>query len=223
MSYLDHRQSLRQRAASGGAVIAIQVGIGLALVTGLTISGFGPERERRVIGINIDDDPPPPPPPTPPAVETPTQTAMAPVPRIELTPVPAPQIEPLRPLEPTLSYVPTPPAPAPTLAPIPQPSPSFAPKRPVPLGNPGSWITTDDYPAAPLRRGIEGMAGYRLVIGSDGRVTACELTRSSGSAQLDDATCRYLTRRARFSPATDANGATTVGTWTGTVEWRIPE
>lgn len=225
MSYLDHQQSLKQRAASGAAVVAIQAAVAVALVTGLTISGLGPMAEKRLISFEIDDTPPPPPEKvTMPDVAPPVSKVTAPTPPLVLKPYPDPYVAPAAEAEDAISYVPTPtPTPAPTYAPIPQPSPSFAPRRAAPIGSPGSWISTDDYPAGPLRQGVEGLAGYRLVIGSDGKVTACELTRSSGNSQLDQATCRYLTRRARFAPATDGTGAAVVGTYTGTVQWQIPE
>jgi protein TonB len=92
-----------------------------------------------------------------------------------------------------------------------------------PRGSPASWISADDYPSRPLRNGVEGQSGYRLVVGSDGRVSACEITSSSGSSELDRETCRLITRRAHFEPATDASGANVVGTYSGTVRWEIPD
>ena len=92
-----------------------------------------------------------------------------------------------------------------------------------PSNDSARWITTDDYPAAALRRGQEGTASYRLTLSSSGRVSACEITTSSGDSQLDSATCRFITRRARFTPATDSSGVAVVGTYTGTVRWEIPQ
>ena len=62
-----------------------------------------------------------------------------------------------------------------------------------------------------------------VVEATTGRVTACEVTRSTGNGQLDDATCDFIVRRARFEAATDDTGAKVVGNYTGTVRWRIPE
>ncbi len=226
MSYLDHQQSLKQRAASGAAVLAIQAAVGIALVTGLTFVVIEREPEPPIadyFDVPLAPVPPEPDPAPTPSAARPAQRVMAPMPPLPLPPTPGPTVERFEPTEPVTDYVPMPPRPAPSYAPAPQPSPSFAPRRAAPIGNPGSWISTDDYPAGPLRNGIEGTAGYRLVIGSDGRVTACELTRSSGNAQLDAAACRYLTNRARFAPATDGTGAAIVGTYTGTVAWQIPD
>ena len=56
------------------------------------------------------------------------------------------------------------------------------------------------------RAGAQGTAGFRLVIGADGAVTGCTITRSSGDAALDAATCAILLGRARYEPARDAAG-----------------
>ena len=56
-----------------------------------------------------------------------------------------------------------------------------------------------------------------------GKVTACQITRSSGHADLDDATCKNITRRGRFYPAQDKNGNAISGSWGSSVRWVIPE
>ncbi len=94
--------------------------------------------------------------------------------------------------------------------------------NPVPRGNAGRWATSSDYPARALRDDIEGTTGFRLTIGPDGRTTDCTVTSSSGSSDLDETTCRSLTRRARFAPATDAAGNPVVGSWSSRVRWEIP-
>ncbi|GEM_PF-1944637 len=66
-----------------------------------------------------------------------------------------------------------------------------------PRGNPQSWVTVDDYPSGAWRRKEEGVAHFRLSVHS-GRVTNCEVIASSGSKELDDLTCRLMTRRGRF-------------------------
>ena len=101
--------------------------------------------------------------------------------------------------------------------------PNAAPRaNPFPRGNPGGWVSPSDYPARSLRDEVEGTTGFRLTIGRDGVPTGCTVTRSSGSADLDEATCRSLGKRARFSPATDAAGNPVEGSWTSRVRWEIP-
>lgn len=47
---------------------------------------------------------------------------------------------------------------------------------------------------------------YSAVIGIDGRLQNCRVTRSSGDVELDAATCALAVRDTRFRPAHDANG-----------------
>ncbi|HEU4651467.1 MAG TPA: TonB family protein, partial [Croceibacterium sp.] len=101
--------------------------------------------------------------------------------------------------------------------------PPFNPKRATPSNNSSNWITNDDYPRRALVDGAEGSVGYRLVVSTLGRVASCELTQPSGNRALDDATCRLITRRARFEAATDETGAKVLGTYSGSVRWEIPE
>jgi protein TonB len=96
------------------------------------------------------------------------------------------------------------------------------PLPPRPAGRPGDWASDDDYPVAALRDNAEGNVGFLLTIGPDGLPTKCEVIQSSGNADLDNTTCIVLLQRARFNPATDANGNPTNGTFRSTIRWRIP-
>jgi protein TonB len=125
------------------------------------------------------------------------------------------------PAPPALRIPPAPVGPPP--APPPPPPPRFAPKDPQPRGNPGNWATTNDYPSRALREDREGTTAFRVTVGADGRVQSCTITRSSGHADLDDATCKNITRRARFNPATDGSGNEVSGTWSSQVRWQIPD
>lgn len=106
--------------------------------------------------------------------------------------------------------------------PIPSPSPTFAPVKAAPLGNPGRWITDSDYRPSWINRGYEGVAGFSLRIDAQGRVSDCTITRSTGHIALDEATCALIERRAEFNPAKDTSGNITAGTYSSSVNWRIP-
>ena len=106
--------------------------------------------------------------------------------------------------------------------PTPSPSASFAPTGARPLGRPGLWVTDNDYPSGALRRGEQGVTGFSLTIGPDGRVRDCVVTRSSGSAELDRATCAKVSARARFSPAKDGSGSGGDDGRTVGHDWEIP-
>lgn len=91
-----------------------------------------------------------------------------------------------------------------------------------PLTNPGTWIGTDDYPAAALRGDMEGITSVQLSISAEGNVTGCTVTVSSGHSILDDLACNLLTLRARYAPAKDRNGRAMASQDNQRIRWRIP-
>lgn len=106
------------------------------------------------------------------------------------------------------------------------PGPSASPFDPVgarPKGNAGKWVTTDDYRPRWIREDMAGTARFTLAIDANGKVTGCTVTRSTGHAPLDAATCDLLTKRARFDAARDGNGKAVGGSYSGSVTWKIPE
>jgi protein TonB len=131
----------------------------------------------------------------------------------------------------TIQSVPTPPpvyTPSPIVAP-PAPPPPAPPAPPVvskaagAKGNPADWITQDDYPPSSIRAEEEGTTSITWTINTQGRVENCRVTQSSGSSALDQAACRALTRRGRYSPATDAAGNPIATTQSRRVVWRLPQ
>jgi protein TonB len=88
--------------------------------------------------------------------------------------------------------------------------------------NLASYISDDDYPQDAIRNEQQGTTRFRLDIGPDGRVTNCTVTGSSGSSSLDNATCRILRSRARFTPATDSSGNKTGDTVSQSIRWVLP-
>ena len=129
---------------------------------------------------------------------------------------------------PPIQTVTTPPpvAPPPVYIPPPPsapPAPRVQPKGATPKGNPGNWATTNDYPSRALREEREGVTGFRVAVGTDGKAQSCSVTSSSGHSDLDEATCTNVTRRARFNVATDGDGQPTTGSYSGRVRWVIPK
>jgi TonB family protein len=88
--------------------------------------------------------------------------------------------------------------------------------------DPQSYIRAEDYPDWSLIMGEEGEVGVLLKIGASGRVTGCTIARSSGSKDLDSATCGLLTERARFTPAVDGNGNPAPSRVEQQVSWKRP-
>ena len=67
-------------------------------------------------------------------------------------------------------------------------------------------FSNEDYPAVAVRKGEEGDVVADLLINPAGAVETCKIVLSSGFAELDDATCALLQRRAHFIPAKDGAG-----------------
>jgi len=107
--------------------------------------------------------------------------------------------------------------------PPPSPTPTYTPRAAKPIGAPGKWVSDADYPTSAMRRGQQGVAGFELTIGPDGRVRDCRITRSSGSGDLDAATCAKVSERASFTPARDEHGDLVAGRFSGVIRWQIPE
>ncbi|MBX9643580.1 MAG: energy transducer TonB [Novosphingobium sp.] len=105
----------------------------------------------------------------------------------------------------------------------PSPARESNPHGPIPWGSPGNWVTNNDYPNSALRANQQGVVGFKVTVGTDGTVSACDISSSSGVASLDETTCWLLVRRARFRPATDANGEPVVGTWSSRMRWVLPD
>lgn len=220
MAYVQP-QTRSNRAAILTGVALLHGAVGYLLVTGLAVSWV--EQVTGVVAArNIPITPPEPIPSPPPVDKTvaPADTPpLAPVPRLDLNRTPAD-------LEVTTVPLPYEPLPAPreTLGPSPLPSatPLFTPKAAAPLGRPGQWVTSDDYPAVALRQEREGVTRFRVTVTAEGLVAGCEIVASSGSPDLDAATCRQISRKARFAAASDNQGARVAGSWTSSVKWVIP-
>jgi protein TonB len=86
-----------------------------------------------------------------------------------------------------------------------------------------SYVSNDDYPQAAIRAEEQGTTRFRLTVGTDGRVSNCEITGSSGSSSLDRTTCDLMRRRARFTPAKDQAGNPIGDTHSASIRWVLPE
>ncbi len=218
MAYADQQMS-GNRVTALIIVAVIHIVLGYALVTGLAYEA-AKKAIQKVTTIDIEEEvkkeeaPPPPPkkidvPPPPTKITTPP--VLAPV----LSPAPPVPVAP-----------PEPPAPPPVILPPPPaapPPPRFTPKSATPKGNPGTWATTNDYPSRALREERAGVTGFRVTVSPEGRATGCTVTSSSGSPDLDEATCSNVMRRARFNPAMDGEGQPTAGSYSGRIRWVIPK
>lgn len=67
-------------------------------------------------------------------------------------------------------------------------------------------LKDSDYPRGAREAGAGGTVTVRYAVETNGRVTGCTVTRSSGNAELDATTCRLIEKRFRYAPARDAAG-----------------
>ena len=196
MAYADQSMS-GSRLTALIIVALLHVVLIYGLVTGLAYEGVK-KAIKRVTTVDIEEEvkeeePPPPPPekdlPPPPPI-------VAPPPKIDLAPAPA-----------KVTVVKEAPPPPP-------------PTRPAePRNAPGSWATDNDYPSRAMREEREGTTTFSVTIDDNGRVASCRIVSSSGHADLDEATCKNVTRRARFRKPSDGYG----DTYTNRIRWVIPD
>lgn len=217
MSYVDQGMSAG-RIWSIVLVAILHALLGYAFVTGLAYK-FVKNVQEDLKTFDVEEQPPPeeePPPPEAPKQETPPPlVAPPPIVRTNVPPPPMVTIPRPPPMPPPITVVPPPPAPPPA------PPRTVEPARA--RANLASYVSDSDYPASALRNEEQGTTGFRLTVGPNGRVTDCTITSSSGSSALDQATCRIMRSRARFTPARDNTGQPTSDTVTNRITWRISQ
>ena len=86
-------------------------------------------------------------------------------------------------------------------------------QRPVPENDPADWVTGKD------GKGQIGITEFRLLIDEKGKAYRCDVTATSGTANLDRLTCRLALKRARFKPAIGSDGMQISSTYSQTVRW----
>lgn len=224
MSYVDQDMT-GNRVFSAVAVAIMMVGLGYALVSGFAVSTAKKILEATEV-IEIEEEEPEPedePPPPPPEKQAEPPPVVAPQPKFE---TPAPDLPAQEKIpdnfKPTEKADPVP-DPGPAVKPTPPPPPKPVQPNPRPRNNSGTWVTTNDYPSSAMRRRQEGTTRVTLTVGTNGRVSDCRVSSSSGHDSLDKVACRQIQRRARFRPALDANSQPMSGTYSFAVRWQVPE
>lgn len=216
MAYADQTMSTR-KVVSIGLVVLLHALLGYAFITGLAFNVIKKAAQDLKV-VDVKDEPPPPeqkPPPPPPdqKIEPPPVVTPPPI-------VSAPQIQ-----APVMVTVPVAPPPqiTPTAPVAPPPAPPRISQAAGARGDPAQWVTTDDYPPAALREERQGVSKLTWQINEQGRVENCQVVSSSGSPDLDEAACRLIVRRGKYTPAKDQNG-NPIRTSSGrTVRWQIPK
>ena len=217
MSYTDQKLS----GGKIGAMVIVallHIALAYAFVTGLAYQYI--QKAKKDLNTFEVPPPPPPPPDVPPPPPPPDQKftpppVVAPPPIVHFN-VPSPPVFVTPVIAPPQPPAPPPPAPAP-------PAPPHISQAAQSKGTPASWYTNDDYPPGALRAEASGRVSARLTIGTDGRVSGCAVTASSGNDDLDSATCRIAQRRGRYSPAKDENGNPIASSSAIAIRWVVPK
>jgi protein TonB len=220
MSYAQRKDISGNRTLSIILTVLVMSSLMYAIITGLAYDVVKHAAENLKV-IDVEQQPPPPEQPPPPPKDMPK------VPPPPVTPPPLVQVN--TPPPPTIQTVTAPPTPPviPPVVPAPPPPPppphktvSAQPAR----GDVRSVFSNDDYPSEAIAAEAQGTAQAQLTIGPDGRVTGCNLIRSTGNSALDSTTCNILRRRVKFTPARDSNGNPTNDTYTTPpISWVLPK
>lgn len=221
MAFTDQK-SITERSIGIAGALALPGAMGALLIAGLAVTQIVlPEPDTGFKGVNIPLPPPPPPPDpkpqqnerqTPSKITAPERPFEFPEPKIFADPTPI--IPPVGEITPII------------LPPVGDGAGGMQSIKPAvasPRNDPGGWVTTNDYRTIWILRELAGTAKFDLTVSAKGRVTDCRITASTGHSVLDEATCRLITRRARFEPATDAAGVDVAGTYSSSIRWVLPD
>jgi periplasmic protein TonB len=226
MTYASNTRRPNPAALAGA--LGIPAAFGVLLVVGLAVNVVIAPEDPGLEGFTLKPVPIPPPPPDPidpatPTTSKPQTSAPTTITRPDNIPLDFGISDPIITL-PGVDAL-TGPVVGPVDFGIPGPTPSASPFDPVGAkarGNPGQWVTNDDYRPRWIRESLTGKASFTLSIDASGKVTGCAITRSTGHAVLDTATCNLVSKRARFDAARDGNGKPVSGSFSGTITWNIP-
>lgn len=218
MAYADQKMG-------SGKIIAIVIvalihaALGYAFVTGLAFQYVKKATEDMDV-FDVEEPPPPPPdePPPPPPDQPMQPPPVVSPPPIVRTPSPPVVMQTVQTPPPAVVMTPVTAPPAPPTPPAPRVSQAAKVS-----GNPGQFFSDDAYPDSARDAGAQGLTVVSLTIGTNGRVTDCQVATSSGNAALDSTTCRISLARVRYSPAKDDAGNPIVSKARLPVRWRLPE
>lgn len=94
---------------------------------------------------------------------------------------------------------------------------------PEPIGNPGTWFTSSDYPPAALSWGESAIVQFRLLVDVTGKPTACHIQQATQGPAFVKLTCDLLMQRGRFKPAIGEDGQPIASYYLNSVHWLAPD
>lgn len=91
----------------------------------------------------------------------------------------------------------------------------------TPTEQPSKWLGVFDYPESMLNTGSMAIVEFRLDITDTGEVSDCKVISATLPKEASQATCKLISRRAKFLPALDASGSPVKSYFLSTVRWVI--
>ena len=184
-------------------VVAIHVAAIAALVATLASGQILKQLQEIKASVEAQKEPPKAPPPPPPDLAKPPPP-VAIVPEFQVQTEAPPPIQ-------TVKQAPPPPPPAKTTA--------IAPTALEPIVR---THTKPPYPTISQRLGEQGTSEMVVGINTEGSVSDCKITKSSGSERLDKAACEYVQGHWRWKPPSKDGQPTTAQTAVSMV-WNLKD
>jgi len=88
-----------------------------------------------------------------------------------------------------------------------------------PVDDMTEWFSASDIPTIYRGKSILAYVYFDLLVGSDGSVTKCAISHSSGYTDLDNQTCAVLVKRGKFFPAQSPDGKKEYGVVHDVITW----
>lgn len=226
--YAHHDSAGTRRLGAGLATLGVHIALGAALIWGLGVE-VGPPRAPTAPLTTVELTPPPPPADPPPRAEAASRPAGSAGAKGEALPREAPP-----------ARIPLAESPAAPVADTGQEQAAGAAAQGSGAGAGGAGagpggggqggvavraqriagaLRDSDYPRGFEAQGLAGTVGIAFRVRTDGRVDNCRVVATSGSALLDELTCRLYTERFRFRPAMTADGVPVESTLQTSFTW----
>ncbi len=94
------------------------------------------------------------------------------------------------------------------------------PQKAEPKNDPARWVHASDLPRI---SDDVAVTTFDLTIDEGGKPVSCAIIVSSGQNDLDNSVCKAVMKRARFKPASEANGSTIYSVRRDRVIWKPQE
>ena len=89
----------------------------------------------------------------------------------------------------------------------------------TPVGSPGAWLHSSDFPQKALMQGHNGLIRFRLDVDDAGRPVGCRVLYRTNPDEFADLSCKLLLQRARLTPALDTAGKPVKSFYINNIRW----